>query len=185
MTKFAAHVRTDVSRRTFIALTSGRKWDTYLCFNGGKVDVVKLDKEKSAALTPRPNEGNWSVLHAAEIYTKSNMPKTERATLALAELLLGKTEVDVSYPDQRPEGTEMDGPVQPETVKKSTPKTTTERDGQTVTLAQLCEELKVEPRVARRRLRNAAGSAEGTRYVWDTKSQDLDSVKAIIAGSNE
>lgn len=192
--KFVPHVRTDVSRRTFIALSQGRKWDLYLCFQGGKVDIVKLDKEKSAELTPRPNEGNWSVANAVRVYTESLMPKTERATLALHELATNADgPVQVSYPDQRPEGTDMDGPVvdtappasSKKTVEKSTPRKTTERDGQTITLAQLCEELKVEPRIARRRLRAAAGAAEGLRYVWDTKSQDLESVKAIIAGKTE
>jgi hypothetical protein len=185
-TKFVPHVRTDVSRRTFIALSQGRKWDLYLAFQGGKVDVVKLDKEKSAALIVRPNEGCWSITNAIRVYTTSTMPKTTRAHEALVALDQNSDwPVQVPYADARPEGTDMDGPVletaPAPAAKKAASKP--EVNGNEVTLAQLCAELNVEPRIARRRLRAAQGLSETTRYVWDTTAVDLPGIKATILGA--
>ena len=50
-----------------------------------------------------------------------------------------------------------------------------------VTLKQLCFDLKVEPRIARRRLRKALGQVgTGSRWEWEKGSEALDKVKAAI-----
>lgn len=48
-------------------------------------------------------------------------------------------------------------------------------------LADICKELKMEPRAARRKLRNAEFEAEGGRYVF-TRKADVEKVKKILAG---
>lgn len=55
-------------------------------------------------------------------------------------------------------------------------------DGDQVTLKQLCFELKVEPRIARRRLRKAQGLVgTGSRWEWAADSDTLAEVKALLS----
>lgn len=55
-------------------------------------------------------------------------------------------------------------------------------DGDLVTLKQLCFDLKIEPRIARRRLRKAQGLVgTGSRWEWAADSDTLAEVKAILS----
>lgn len=56
------------------------------------------------------------------------------------------------------------------------------QDANVVTLKQLCFDLEMEPRIARRRLRKARGLiGTGHRWEWDTDSEELVEVKAILS----
>lgn len=51
-------------------------------------------------------------------------------------------------------------------------------------LATLCSELQVVPRIARRRLRKALGNLQEGRWEWDAEDTELlDSIRNIISGS--
>lgn len=55
-------------------------------------------------------------------------------------------------------------------------------DPSIVTLKQLCFDLKIEPRIARRRLRKAQGLiGTGSRWEWEADSAALVEVKAILS----
>ena len=57
-----------------------------------------------------------------------------------------------------------------------------ERDPNLVSLKELCFELKVEPRIARRRLRKAVGQVgTGSRWEWMKDSDALAAVKAVLS----
>ncbi len=76
---------------------------------------------------------------------------------------------------------ETKGPrkVKPGVRKKNTTSAaaTTEKG---TTLAAICKSLKIEPRTARRKLRNADGvPAVGDRWTW-TKASDVEKVKKIL-----
>lgn len=78
-----------------------------------------------------------------------------------------------------------------EQIKGSTPATpkpkkekpaATERDPDLVTLKQLCFDLDIVPRIARRKLRKALGNiGTGRRWEWSKDSADLAKVKAALA----
>lgn len=56
--------------------------------------------------------------------------------------------------------------------------------GDLITLKQLCAELEVEPRIARRRLRNSQGQVgTGSRWEWEANSKELDFIKCIITAA--
>lgn len=53
-----------------------------------------------------------------------------------------------------------------------------------VGLKQLCAELNVEPRIARRRLRNSQGQVgTGSRWEWEADSMEIDTIRAIISAA--
>ena len=59
---------------------------------------------------------------------------------------------------------------------------TKERDPNLVTLKQLCFDLDLEPRIARRRLRGSVGQVgTGSRWEWEAGSEELDKVRALLA----
>lgn len=78
------------------------------------------------------------------------------------------------------EGEETKGPkkVKSGVKKKTTAAAATTEKG--TTLAAICKSLKMEPRTARRKLRNADGVPEvGDRWTW-TKASDVEKVKKIL-----
>ncbi len=55
-------------------------------------------------------------------------------------------------------------------------------DKEMVTLADLCKELKMEPRTARKKLRGAENiNVEGQRWSWPVGSAELTKVKKLLA----
>lgn len=55
--------------------------------------------------------------------------------------------------------------------------------GDLISLKQLCAELRVEPRIARRRLRNSQGQVgTGSRWEWEANSKELDAIRTAIKG---
>lgn len=53
-----------------------------------------------------------------------------------------------------------------------------------ISLKQLCAELNVEPRIARRRLRNSQGQVgTGSRWEWEADSMEIDAIRAIISAA--
>ena len=59
-----------------------------------------------------------------------------------------------------------------------------DRDPDLVTLKELCFQLDVEPRIARRRLRKAVGTiGTGSRWEWKKDSEELAKVRQALAGT--
>lgn len=58
----------------------------------------------------------------------------------------------------------------------------TEKASNATTLAAICKSIKMEPRAARRKLRNSDISVEGGRWEW-TKASDVAKVKKVLQAS--
>ena len=62
--------------------------------------------------------------------------------------------------------------------------TKTDSDSNLVHLKQLCFDLDLEPRIARRRLRKALGLVgTGQRWAWEPDSPELARVRTVLAGT--
>lgn len=71
--------------------------------------------------------------------------------------------------------------VEPAPVAKASRKKPAEPAEPHVTLKELCFDLNVVPRIARRRLRKALGNiGTGSRWEWPLGSQDLEKVKQVL-----
>ena len=75
-------------------------------------------------------------------------------------------------------------PAKAPAVKKIVKKADKPAPANVVTLKQLCAELKIEPRLARRRLRNAKLDSHGARdrWSWAAGSKQLDQIRDLIKG---
>jgi hypothetical protein len=62
----------------------------------------------------------------------------------------------------------------------STKAVTADKPESTITLAEICKGLKIEPRHARRVLRKEAVSVEGSRWVWKKGSSELAKVTSLL-----
>lgn len=59
-----------------------------------------------------------------------------------------------------------------------------ERDPDLVTLKELCFQLDLEPRIARRRLRKAVGTiGTGSRWEWKKDSEELATVRKVLSAA--
>lgn len=72
--------------------------------------------------------------------------------------------------------------------KRPTKKTSTKKEkapkapkGDVVTLAQICEELGVEGRIARRKLRGSDIQKPGKQWEWTPGHEDIDRIKELLA----
>ena len=67
------------------------------------------------------------------------------------------------------------------TPKPAREKKSTERDPNLVSLKELCFELEIEPRIARRMLRKAKGNiGTGSRWEWAKGSEELAAVRKVL-----
>lgn len=69
-----------------------------------------------------------------------------------------------------------------ETVKATKPEASDKAET-TVSLAELCKSLKLDPRLARRTLRAAKVQVEGARWTWKKGSAELGKVTTLLRGS--
>ena len=67
-------------------------------------------------------------------------------------------------------------------TKKSAPAAEKKIDND-VALADICKGLKMEPRVARRVLRNAKVKVDGGRWIWKKSSPDVAKVTKLLRDS--
>lgn len=71
-------------------------------------------------------------------------------------------------------------------AKGTAERKTREHDPDVVTLKELCADLDIEPRIARRKLRKAVGHVgTGARWEWTKGSDELAAVRQALAGAPE
>jgi len=90
---------------------------------------------------------------------------------------------DVETPEERDEAhEELSAAAQLEAANK--PEKAPKEDSNLIHLKQLCFDLDLEPRIARRRLRKALGNiGTGARWAWEPDSPELAKVRAVLAGT--
>ena len=95
-----------------------------------------------------------------------------------AALLIGQ-----ETPEERDEAhADLSAASQLEAANK--PAAKTDSDSNLVHLKQLCFDLDLEPRIARRRLRKALGNVgTGQRWAWEPDSPELARVRTVLAGT--
>ena len=95
-----------------------------------------------------------------------------------AALLIGQ-----ETPEERDEAhADLSAASQLEAANK--PAAKTDSDSNLVHLKQLCFDLDLEPRIARRRLRKALGNVgAGQRWAWEPDSPELARVRTVLAGT--
>ena len=95
-----------------------------------------------------------------------------------AALLIGQ-----ETPEERDEAhADLSAASQLEAANK--PAAKTDSDSNLVHLKQLCFDLDLEPRTARRRLRKALGNVgTGQRWAWEPDSPELARVRTVLAGT--
>lgn len=91
--------------------------------------------------------------------------------------------IDQETPEERDEAhAELSAAGQLEAANK--PAAEADSDSNLVHLKQLCFDLDLEPRIARRRLRKALGNVgTGQRWAWEPDSPELAKVRTVLAGT--
>ena len=104
-----------------------------------------------------------------------NRPQAQERCMAI----LGEQET----PEERDEAhADLSAASQLEAANK--PAAKTDSDSNLVHLKQLCFDLDLEPRIARRRLRKALGNVgTGQRWAWEPDSLELAKVRTVLAGT--
>lgn len=91
--------------------------------------------------------------------------------------------IDQETPEERDEA-HSDLAAQVKAANKPAAKADAASDSNLVHLKQLCFDLDLEPRIARRRLRKALGNVgTGQRWAWEPDSPELARVRTALAGT--
>ena len=92
--------------------------------------------------------------------------------------------IDQETPEERDEAhADLSAASQLEAANKPA-KADAASDSNLVHLKQLCFDLDLEPRIARRRLRKALGNVgTGQRWAWEPDSPELAKVRTVLAGT--
>lgn len=91
--------------------------------------------------------------------------------------------IDQETPEERDEA-HSDLAAQVKAANKPADKAAAASDSNLVHLKQLCFDLDLEPRIARRRLRKALGNVgTGHRWAWAPDSPELAKVRTVLAGT--
>lgn len=92
--------------------------------------------------------------------------------------------IDQETPEERDEAhADLSAASQLEAANKPADKSAAS-DSNLVHLKQLCFDLDLEPRIARRRLRKALGNVgTGQRWAWEPDSPELAKVRTVLAGT--
>ena len=91
--------------------------------------------------------------------------------------------IDQETPEERDEA-HSELVAQVEAANKPADKAAAASDSNLVHLKQLCFDLDLEPRIARRRLRKALSNVgTGQRWAWEPDSPELAKVRTVLAGT--
>lgn len=91
--------------------------------------------------------------------------------------------IDQETPEERDEA-HSELVAQVEAANKPADKAAAASDSNLVHLKQLCFDLDLEPRIARRRLRKALSNVgTGQRWAWEPDSPELAQVRTVLAGT--
>lgn len=158
--------------RHFVLVKEGRDYDHYLTLEEGAYKVVKVGKESEVRKRWRPY--NYTPAEAARIAEKSFLPKTADAARAICQL------------QGKPVAAETPTTPTSEGEKPTTRKRTVSAGGGTgYSLAQMCEELSIEPFDARKLLREKKVQKPGSRWEWPTKDAAKDVIKLLTKGEGK
>ena len=118
----------------------------------------------------------WYNEHSGKDPIKAFRNRTQAQERCMA--ILGEQET----PEER-DGAHSDLAAQVEAANKPAAKADA-ADSNLVHLKQLCFDLDLEPRIARRRLRKALGNVgTGQRWAWEPDSPELVKVRTVLAGT--
>ena len=112
--------------------------------------------------------------HKVKLAKQAKTPEADSLSSMLTKI---RAEGKVSGKKAKPAVQAKPAPAKPTQAK-------TPPAGDLISLKQLCAELNVEPRIARRRLRNSQGQVgTGSRWEWEANSKELDFIKCIITAA--
>jgi hypothetical protein len=119
----------------------------------------------------------WYNEHSGKDPIKAFRNRTQAQERCMA--ILGEQET----PEERDEAhADLSAASQLEAANK--PAAKADPDSNLVHLKQLCFDLDLEPRIARRRLRKALGNVgTGQRWAWEPDSPELARVRTVLAGT--
>lgn len=119
----------------------------------------------------------WYNEHSGKNHIKAFRNRAQAQERCMA--ILGEQET----PEERDEAhADLSAASQLEAANKLAAKT--DPDSNLVHLKQLCFDLDLEPRIARRRLRKALGNVgTGQRWAWEPDSPELAKVRTVLAGT--
>lgn len=162
---------------SYLWIRDGRNYGYFLTLESGSIDLVKVKRSEDGSygimgwnLRPEPNK---DFIKAIRVYHNSTLLKTPVAIQEIS-IILGLSPRPVK--EESAIKTDIGKPIsKPKAEKIILPK------GDTYTLAHICQELKLEPAEARRRLRNQKIEKPSSSWSWPNKMAAESVIRALTA----
>lgn len=172
-TGLASGIQLDQSRQAFVPVKEIDGAMHYLTIEGGQIDVVAVKPDDPRRRRWINYEGGSSRADAAVMYKNSFLQKTPAAARAIGYLT-----GDGDYPGEAPKKSE-DGTLPKEGRKR----TVSTLGGSGYSLAQICQELKLDAVEVRKTLRAEKVQKPGARWEWPTKEAAKDVIALLSKGA--
>ena len=150
---------------TYLLVRTGERYNHYVTLNTGTMEVVRLGKDSEIVQRLRPYP-KYSLKHAAEIYLRSTLIKTDEAVEVLDAILNNEDDEQINFllekknhRDSKRGGLEKPTKQERNIIRANM-----------VSLDQICNELKIAPARARALLRKHDVKKPGASWSWE-KSQ--------------
>lgn len=156
---------------TYLLVRRGEKYNHYLRLHTGVVEVIRLGKssEQVQRLVPYPK---FPLKHAANVYLKSYLPKTDEAYRVIEAILSSDDDDQMNFLLDEDAGFTKEKLEKPTKVERSIEK------ANMVTLEKICQDLDLKPARVRAAFRRHQVKKPGTGWHWD-KSEYSKIVKQI------
>ncbi|MEM4655264.1 MAG: hypothetical protein QXL34_07250 [Thermosphaera sp.] len=145
------------SRNIYLSFHRGRKFEYFVRLHEGRVEVVKLKLAKADELIPATGP-QTDVKHCVDVFLASHLPKTERAVRVLQAIKDGKSPT-LSALETSPKAKVINGE-------------------KLVDLKLICRELDLDPRAARKILRDK--KIARTQGRWAFPQSDIERIKSLL-----
>ena len=144
---------------SYLLVRSGDSYNHYIRLCEGTIELVRFHKESELVLRLKPYTRH-SLAHAALVYLKSTLPKSEEATAVLEAVVANRDDDRINFL------------VEQEKLEKMSKRERVTQKSNQISLEQICEELKITPSRARGIFRRNRVEKPGARWEWDKGQRD-------------
>lgn len=177
--EFRTRVYMRATTRTYLWLRDGRDYGQFLTMDSGSIEIVRVPKTGDTYTVHDKDTGgryplvphNYDFAKAVRMYYNSTLTRSNRAQREMQQIL--GLEITESDPDN---DTREKAPKRPRALKSAVVG---------YSLAELCTEINVTPKEARRILRASKVKKPGDTWVWPTKDAATAAIKAIQNGKKK
>jgi hypothetical protein len=157
---------------TYLKVAGTEKYNYFVTMESGRIEVVRTKKSSQLMNELKPYN-KYSLKHAAHIYLTSTLEKSEKAERMLKAILRNKDLTRTNF---------LEGPDKDRIEKPTKTERLTEKANE-VTLEQICQDIRLDPKKVRALFREHNVPKPGNRWTWEKSNRDnvIKQIKSMMS----